>query len=185
MKKNIGKVTSILCCVLVLILGLSGCNNKREKARLIENGILKVGMNLQRDKMCYVSPESSMPEGFEVEVAQKIAEKLELKLEIIDTSEENLLKSLDAELYDCVISAVGVADWNESHYSHTDVYADIVDIQDLIGIHTENTKIAVFTEKNNPMVDKINKILIELRKDGSLGEISKKYFEKDIVIPVK
>ncbi len=182
MKKKIWKVLCILCSMVIFILSLGGCQIEKKKARLIENGTLKVGMNLQIDKMCYVSPESSMPEGFEVEVAKKIAEKLELKLEIIDTSEENLLKSLDAELYDCVISSVGIENWNESHYSHTDAYADITEIQDVIGIGTKNTKIAVFTKKNNPMVDKINKTLLELRKDGSLGEISKKYFEKDIVI---
>ena len=55
-------------------------------------------------------------EGFEVEVAQKLADKLNLELEIVDTSEKNLLKSLDADLYDCVISAVGISDWNDTHY---------------------------------------------------------------------
>lgn len=167
----------------VILLCFSGCSIGKSEARPIENGTLKVGMNLQLDKMCYVSPESSMPEGFEVEVAQKVAEKLELKLEIVDTSEDNLLKSLDADLYDCVISAVGLADWNESHYSHSDAYADISGIEDVVGVNTDNTKIAVFTKKNNPMADEINKKLIELRKDGSLSEISKKYFEKDIIIP--
>ena len=112
-------------------------------------------------------------------IGQKIAEKLELKLEIVDTSEENLLKSLDAELYDCVISAVGLADWNKSHYSYTDAYADIAEVKDVIGKNTEDTKIAVFTKKGNPMAKEINKKLVELRKDGSIGEISKKYFEKD------
>ena len=175
MKKNVKKVISILCCMAMFLAGLSGCSLRKEKARPIENGTLKVGMNLQIDKMCYVSSQNSMPEGFEVEVAQKIAEKLELKLEIIDTSEDNLLKSLDADLYDCVISAVGITDWNKSHYSCTDAYADI----------TEDTKIAVFTKKGNPMVKEINEKLVELRKDGSIGEISKKYFEKDISIPVQ
>ena len=113
MKRNIKKVICILCSMTVLLTGLSGCKVEKEKARPIENGTLKVGMNLQIDKMCYVSSESSMPEGFEVEIAQKIADKLELNLEIVDTSEKNLLKSLDAELYDCVISAVGLADWNK------------------------------------------------------------------------
>ena len=40
---------------------------RKEKARPIESGNLKVGMNLQIDKMCYVPSQSSMPEGFEVE----------------------------------------------------------------------------------------------------------------------
>lgn len=185
MKRNIKKVICILCGMAVLLTGFCGCNVKKEKARPIDSGTLKVGMNLQIDKMCYVSPESSMPEGFEVEVAQKLAEKLELKLEIVDTSEENLLKSLDAELYDCVISAVGLADWNKSHYSYTDAYADIAEIKDVIGENTEDTKIAVFTKKGNSMAEEINERLVELRKDGSIGEISRKYFEKDISIPVQ
>ena len=185
MRKSAKKVISILCCMTVLLTGLSGCSLGKEKARPIESGTLKVGMNLQIDKMCYVPSQSSMPEGFEVEVAQKIAEKLELKLEIVDTSEENLLKCLDAELYDCVISAVGLADWNKSHYSYTDAYADIAEVKDVIGKNTEDTKIAVFTKKGNPMAKEINKKLVELRKDGSIGEISKKYFEKDISIPVQ
>lgn len=176
---------SFVCLIAVILLCFSGCSIGKSEARPIENGTLKVGMNLQLDKMCYVSPESSMPEGFEVEVAQKVAERLELKLEIVDTSEDNLLKSLDADLYDCVISAVGLADWNESHYSHSDAYADISEIEDIVGVNTDNTKIAAFTKKNNPMAEKINEKLIELRKDGSLGEISKKYFEKDITIPVQ
>ena len=95
------------------------------------------------------------------------------------------MKSLDAELYDCVISAVGLADWNKSHYSYTDAYADIAEVKDVIGKNTEDTKIAVFTKKGNPMAKEINKKLVELRKDGSIGEISKKYFEKDISIPVQ
>lgn len=185
MKRNIKKVICILCSMTVLLTGLSGCKVEKEKARPIENGTLKVGMNLQIDKMCYVSSESSMPEGFEVEIAQKIADKLELNLEIVDTSEKNLLKSLDAELYDCVISAVGLADWNKSHYSYTDAYADITEVKDVIGTNTADTKIAIFTKKGNPMAEEINKRLVELRKDGSIEEISKKYFEKDISIPIQ
>lgn len=185
MRKSAKKVISILCCITVFLAGLSGCSLGKEKARPIERGTLKVGMNLQIDKMCYVPSQSSMSEGFEVEVARKIAEKLELKLEIIDTSQDNLLKALDADLYDCVISAVGLADWNKSHYSYTDAYADITEVKDAIGEDTEDTQIAVFTKKGNPMVKEINKKLVELRKDGSMGEISKKYFEKDISIPVQ
>ena len=51
------------------------------------------------------------------------------------------MKSLDAELYDCVISAVGLADWNKSHYSYTDAYADIAEVKDVIGKNTEDTKL--------------------------------------------
>ena len=61
MKRNIKKVICILCSMTVLLTGLSGCKVEKEKARPIENGTLKVGMNLQIDKMCYVSSERLSP----------------------------------------------------------------------------------------------------------------------------
>ena len=109
----------MLVC-MALLISLTACEHlELREAKPIEQGSLKVGMNLQIPGMCYLSEETSKPEGFEVELAGKLADKLKLELEIVDTSEENLLKSLDGELYDCVISAVGLADWNEAHYDHT------------------------------------------------------------------
>ena len=77
------------------------------------------GMHLDIDKMCYLSPEDNQPEGFEVELAGLLAEKMGMELEIVDTTEENLLKSLDGEVYDCVLSSVGLSQWNTIHYGHT------------------------------------------------------------------
>lgn len=183
-KDNKIKNTVLLFAVLCFILtALSGCiGESRKDAKPLENGVLKVGMNLNIDAMCYLSEESSRPEGFEVELAGKLAEKTGLKLEIIDTSEKNLLKSLDGEIYDCVISAVGIAEWNEHHYSRTKAYADISSVENQTNLKTEYTKIAVFTKKYNPMVQVLDEKLDEIKKDGTLKEISQKYFGKDITI---
>lgn len=170
----------VLCFVLT---GFSGCMKKgKEDAETLENGVLKVGMNLNIDSMCYLSEKSSKPEGFEVEIARELADKTGLKLEIIDTSEKNLLKSLDGEIYDCVISPVGIADWNEHHYSRTKAYADIASVKEQIKLDTQYTRIAVFTKKNNPMAQVLDEHLDQMKKDGTLKAISKKYFEKDITI---
>lgn len=170
----------VLCFVLT---GFSGCTwGSKEDAEPLEKGTLKVGMNLKIDKMCYVPETANTPEGFEVELARKLAEKTGLKLEIIDTSEENLLKSLDSELYDCVISAVGIAEWNESHYSRTKAYADISSVSEQTKLQTEYTKIAVFTKKYNPMAQVLDEKLDEIKREGTLKEISQKYFDKDITI---
>ena len=170
----------VLCFVTTLFSGCAG--KSKEDARPLENGVLKVGMNLNIDSMCYLSEESSKPEGFEVELARKLAEKTGLELEIIDTSQKNLLKSLDGEIYDCTISAVGIADWNEHHYSRTKAYADISSVKEQINPDIKYTKIAVFTKKYNPMAELLDEKLDELKKDGSLKEISQKYFQKDITI---
>lgn len=172
----------MLVC-MALLISLTACEQlELREAKPIEQGILKVGMNLQIPGMCYLSEETSKPEGFEVELAQMLADKMKLELEIVDTSEENLLKSLDGDLYDCVISAVGLADWNETHYDHTTAYAEIVSVKEQTGITGTDTKIAVFTKKYNLMKDELETKLQMLRNDGSLKELSEKYFGKDITI---
>lgn len=178
MKKGI-----LMLVCMALLISLTACEHlELREAKPIEQGILKVGMNLQIPGMCYLSEETSKPEGFEVELAGKLADKLKLELEIVDTSEEDLLKSLDGELYDCVISAVGLADWNETHYEHTTPYIDIASVKEETGITGEYTKIAIFTKKYNLMKDELEEKLQMLRNDGSLKELSEKYFGKDLTI---
>ncbi len=180
--KIIKKSMAVLAAV-ILMTGLASCDDmKLREAKPVTQGVLRVGMNLDIPSMCYLSEETSNPEGFEVEVAQKLADKLNLELEIVDTSEKNLLKSLDADLYDCVISAVGISDWNDTHYEHTTPYADISSVSDRTGITSKYTKIAVFTKKYNLMKDELEAKLQMMRNDGSLKELSEKYFEKDIII---
>lgn len=180
--KIIKKSMAVLAAV-ILMIGLAACDDmKLREAKPVTQGVLRVGMNLDIPSMCYLSEETSNPEGFEVEVAQKLADKLNLELEIVDTSEKNLLKSLDADLYDCVISAVGISDWNDIHYEHTTPYADISSVSDRTGITSKYTKIAVFTKKYNLMKDELEAKLQMMRNDGSLKELSEKYFEKDIII---
>ena len=180
---KIVKKSMAVLVVVILMTGLAACDDmKLREAKPVTQGVLRVGMNLDIPSMCYLSEETSNPEGFEVEVAQKLADKLNLELEIVDTSEENLLKSLDADLYDCVISAVGISDWNDTHYEHTTPYADISSVSDRTGITSKYTKIAVFTKKYNLMKDELEAKLQMMRNDGSLKEFSDKYFEKDIII---
>lgn len=181
MRKKRKGILMLVC--MALLISLTACEQlELREAKPIEQGILKVGMNLQIPGMCYLSEETSKPEGFEVELAQMLADKMKLELEIVDTSEENLLKSLDGDLYDCVISAVGLADWNETHYDHTTAYAEIVSVKEQTGITGTDTKIAVFTKKYNLMKDELETKLQMLRNDGSLKELSEKYFGKDITI---
>ena len=97
------------------------------------------------------------PAGFAPDTAAKVAEKLGLSLEIIDTTEENLLNSLDADLYDCVISTVGITEWNKEHYSATKAYADVSSVQDNWR-KAEYTKLAVFWPKREAVLSRPYKI---------------------------
>ena len=180
--KTKSKVKS--ACILLLlctgILTMSGCSMGMGRETL-ENDVLRVGMHLDIDKMCYLSQEDNQPEGFEVELAGILADKMGMELEIVDTTEENLLKSLDGEVYDCVLSSVGLSQWNTIHYGHTQPYLDLSSIEKGSG-DEEDTRIAAFTKKGNSLADTLEENLEELKEDGTLSQLSSKYFGEDLTI---
>ena len=180
--KTKSKVKS--ACILLLlctgILTMSGCSMGMGRETL-ENDVLRVGMHLDIDKMCYLSKEDNQPEGFEVELAGILADKMGMELEIVDTTEENLLKSLDGEVYDCVLSSVGLSQWNTIHYGHTRPYLDLSSVEEESGTEGD-TQIAAFTRKGNSLADTLEEYLEELQEDGGLSQLSTKYFGEDLTI---
>ncbi|MGN0400541.1 MAG: transporter substrate-binding domain-containing protein [Blautia sp.] len=169
--------------VLLTGCGTNGAMATEGKMETIEKGVLKAGMNLDNPPMGYVDEESARPAGFQAEVAEKIAEKLGLKLEIIETTEGNLLKSLDADLYDCVISMVGIDEWNSEKYAATEVYCDVSGLQDVLEEIPDSTEIAVFGKKGSKLIPVIETQALEpLKKEGTLSEISQRLLGKDIIV---
>ncbi len=55
-------------------------------------------------------------------MAQAIAEKLGLKLEIVDTAWDGIFASLDSNRYDCIISAVSITAERQGRYNLTEPY---------------------------------------------------------------
>ena len=178
--KRKGKSACLLLLICIGILAMTGCSMEMGRETL-ETDVLRVGMHLDIDKMCYLSQEDNQPEGFEVELAGLLADKMGMELEIVDTTEENLLKSLDGEVYDCVLSSVGLSQWNTIHYGHTQPYLDLSSIEKGSG-DEEDTRIAAFTKKGNSLADTLEEYLEELKEDGSLSQLSTKYFGEDLTI---
>ena len=120
MKITKRKMTAFLLATVLMLVSLSGCGTVNTSSNgsisTIEKGVLKVGMNLKDSPMSYLNTDTARPDGFEAKVAEQVAEKLGLKLEIVDTTQKNLLKSLDADIYDCVISNVGMTEENCEKY---------------------------------------------------------------------
>lgn len=178
--KRKGRSACFLLLICIGILAMTGCSMEMGRETL-ETDVLRVGMHLDIDKMCYLSQEDNQPEGFEVELAGLLADKMGMELEIVDTTEENLLKSLDGEVYDCVLSSVGLSQWNTIHYGHTQPYLDLSSIEKGSG-DEEDTRIAAFTKKGNSLADTLEENLEELKEDGTLSQLSSKYFGEDLTI---
>ena len=200
--------------------------------------------------------------GYDVEVAQNIAEKLGVEVEFIEGAWDGLLAGLDAGRYDIMVNGVGVTDERAEKYNFSTPYAynktavivrgdydEISSMEDLNGKKTANTisstyaaqaeaygatvtgvddlnqtielllskridatlnaevvfndykkehpeadvKIATYTDEvekiaipirkgddTATLLDAVNDALDEMAKDGTLTELSEKYFGMDI-----
>ena len=201
-------------------------------------------------------------EGYDVEVSQKIGEKLGVKVNFIEGEWDGLLAGLDSGRYDLMVNGVSVDEERKEKYDFSIPYAanrtavivkneneDIKSMEDLEGKHTANTlnstyakiaeahgaevtgvddlnqtfellfsgridatlndevayydymknhpdadiKIAVLSdeavqvaipmrkgEETRTLREAVDKALAELKEDGTLTELSEKYFGVDI-----
>lgn len=88
----------------------------------IKDGVLQVGMDIAYPPMEYYDEDGTTPIGFDVEVAQAIADELGLELELMDTAWDGIFASLDSDRYDCVISGVSINDDRKAAYNLTEPY---------------------------------------------------------------
>lgn len=88
----------------------------------LKDGVLQVGMEIGYPPMEYLDEDGTTPIGFDVEVAQAIADELGLKFEPVDTAWDGIFASLDSDRYDCIISAVSIKEDRKENYNLTKPY---------------------------------------------------------------
>lgn len=121
----------------------------------VKEGVLMVGSEIGYPPMEYYDEDGATPIGFDMEMAQAIADEMGLELEIVDTAWDGIFAGVDTDKYDVVIAAVS---WNEDrdkNYTLSKTYianapvivvpndSDIADIMDLegksVGVQMETT----------------------------------------------
>jgi polar amino acid transport system substrate-binding protein len=88
----------------------------------IDEGMLKVGMEIGYPPMEYLEEDGVTPTGFDVDVANALAAKLGLEAELIDTAWDGIFSSLDSGRYDIIISSVSINDDRQAAYNLTRPY---------------------------------------------------------------
>ncbi len=118
--------------VAVLALGmLSGCNSTKtsenvdEKTDLLdeirEKGVLVIGTEGTYSPNSFHDEDGNLV-GFDVEVAQKIAEKLGVKAEFVESDWDSLFASMDSGRIDVVINEVNVTEERALKYDFSQPY---------------------------------------------------------------
>jgi len=101
------KILVVLLIFTVISVLFTGCS-KSSSGLTIKNGVLMVGMEIGYPPMEYLAADGKTPVGFDVEMANAIAEKMNLKLELIDTAWDGIFAGVDTKRYDCIMSSVTI-----------------------------------------------------------------------------
>ena len=167
--KNLAKLTAL---TLTAALALTACGNTSDSAAPAEstadtaateetggdllsqiqaNGTITVAMEGTWAPWTY-HDESDALVGFDVEVAQNIAEKLGVTATFVEGEWDGLLAGLDAGRYDIMVNGVDITEDRAAKYDFSTPYAynrtavivsgdngDIQAMEDLSGKHTANT----------------------------------------------
>lgn len=152
------KQNKALAAALLATLLLAGCaaasstgTDGDQLARIQQSGEMVVAMEGTWAPWTY-HDESDTLVGYDVEVAQQIAQKLGVTVTFVEGEWDGLFAGLDAGRYDMVVNGVEVTDERAEKYDFTDPYAyirtaiivrgdneDINSYEDLSGKQTANT----------------------------------------------
>ncbi len=134
MKKTKGIL--ILLLVFVMIFSLFGCagsgdsDSGQEAAETPEGlleqiqskGTLTVGIEGTYPPYTYHDEATDELAGYDVEIAQAIAEKLGVEAEFVETKWDSIIAGLDAERYDVIINQVGITAKRQEKYDFSQPY---------------------------------------------------------------
>lgn len=113
------KIAAVLMA-MVCVLALAG--TALGEGLTLTEGVLQVGMEIGYPPMEYLAEDGTTPIGFDVDVANELAARLGLKVDLVDTTWDGIFASLDSNRYDVIISAVSITPARQENYNLTKPY---------------------------------------------------------------
>lgn len=133
--KQISKIIVAVIISVITLTQLTGCGTSAAASpsqtdtaadtdqldRIKAAGKIIVGIEGTYPPFTYHEEDGS-PAGIDVELAQKIAEKLGVEVEFVDGAWDSLLIGIDSGRFDTVINCVGITDERKEKYDFSDPY---------------------------------------------------------------
>lgn len=112
----------VLLMIVVLVAGSSACTSSGERDSLtVKEGVLRVGMDLQYPPF-ETFDDAGNPTGISVDVAQALADELNLELEIINMDFSTLIPALETKDIDIAIASMSITDERQKKVDFTKPY---------------------------------------------------------------
>ena len=156
---------ALLAALLLMTLGAVGCQKKNNQTegdqleRIRQKGSITVAMEGTWAPWTYHNEQDELV-GYDVEIAQKIAEKLGVTVNFVEGEWDGLLAGLDDGRYDIMVNGVGITAERQEKYDFSTPYAynrtavivrgeyeDIHSMEDLKGKTTANTISSTYAEQ--------------------------------------
>jgi polar amino acid transport system substrate-binding protein len=128
MKKIFGTLLSSCALgafALTFALALTSCSKSKKVASgglTIEEGTLKIGMEVGYPPFEYFDADGTTPIGFDVQLGAEIARRLGLKVEYVDTAWDGIFAGLDTKRYDLIMSAMTITEDRLANYNFSKSY---------------------------------------------------------------
>lgn len=145
---------SVLMATVLTVSMLTGCGSKNENvsvdanadalARIQQKGKITVAMEGTWAPWTY-HDENDKLVGFDVEVAQQIADKLGVEAEFVEGEWDGLFAGLDSGRYDIVVNGVEVTEERSEKYDFSDAYGFI---KTALIVKDDNEDIKTFEDLN-------------------------------------
>lgn len=194
------KKLSVLVVLVALIASIVGCsqsNNAQSSSqdlldKIKASGVLTVGTEGTYPPFTYHDDQNALV-GFDVEVAQAVAEKLGVKVQFVEGKWDGLIAGIDANKYDTVFNQVGINDERKLKYDFSSPYTysqaalvvadtnnDIKSFTDLVGKKAAQTVTSNYGEMatksgaeivaSNDLAASIS-LVIDGRADATINDI--------------
>lgn len=122
--RRLGILLAATCLTMGIVF--SGCGKQAEEEKIqsltLEENVLKVGTHIGYAPMEYYEKDGMTLTGFDMELAQLLAEELGMQLEIVPCAWDAIFHNLEEGEFDVVLSSVSYTKERDEKYALTDPY---------------------------------------------------------------
>lgn len=127
MKKLFKKIVVLMTLVMAMSFVMAGCGEKKgNDLNTVTNGVLTMGTNAAFPPYEFYEGEKIV--GIDAEIAQAIAEKLGLELEIVDMDFSSLIGAVQSGKIDVALAGMTVNEERKQNVDFSDTYATGVQV---------------------------------------------------------